>query len=101
MMINNNLEVIAVFVGTMMLCTNIITSVLKKLLKKIPGEIIASVVSLIMTICEIIGYCDINGIPVEWRTIACAIAIGFLVSYAAQFGYDKFMDVINKFKGVK
>jgi len=87
-------------VGALVICTNIITEVLKKLLEgKIATNIVASVVSMVLTLCAFFAFCAAKAIVIEWYYVVSAVVVGFAVAYAAMFGFDKLkqtLEQINK-----
>lgn len=87
---------IIVIVGVLVALTNIITEVLKKVLpEKIHTNIIAVTVSLILTLLSFFGYMSYLGVAVMWYYILAAVVVGFMVAYAAMFGFDKLKQIIT------
>lgn len=86
-------------IGALTLCTNVITEVLKRTIANFPAQITATIVSMTLTIVAFFAYVSIAEIQLEWYMVAGAIVCGFFVSYAAQFGFDKLKELINKYKG--
>ena len=80
---------ILVLVLILTVITNIITEVAKKNSPKLPPNIVATLVAMLLTLCTYFGASQIFSWPITWYTIAAAIVVGFFVSYAAMFGYDK------------
>lgn len=88
-------SVILSIVGILVVVTNIITQVLKKLTwDKLPTNILATLVALLLTLAAFFAYCQIKSITVVWYMVAAAIVLGFFVSYAAMFGFDKLKEAI-------
>ena len=82
-------------VGVLVVITNIIVQVLKKLTwDKLPTNILATLVALLLTLAAFFAYCQIKSITVVWYMVAAAIVLGFFVSYAAMFGFDKLKEAI-------
>lgn len=82
-------------VGVLVVITNIIAQVLKKLTwDKLPTNILATLVALLLTLAAFFAYCQIKSITVVWYMVAAAIVLGFFVSYAAMFGFDKLKEAI-------
>lgn len=88
-------SVLLVIVGTLTIFTNIITEVLKNVIKVLPPQLTATIVALVLTGGTGAAYACINGITIEWYMILADIVVGFCVSYAAQFGFDKFKEIIK------
>ena len=90
-----NLSVLLSIIGALVVLTNIITQVLKKALwDKLPTNILAVIISMVLTLVAFFAYCQVNGIAVVWYMVVAAIIVGFLVSYAAMFGFDKLRETL-------
>ena len=78
-----------------MVLTNIVVQVLKKATwGKLPTNILAIIVSMALTLVTFFAYCQINAIAVVWYMVVAAVVLGFLVSYAAMFGFDKLKEAL-------
>lgn len=44
------------------------------------------------------AYCQIEGIAVLWYMVVAAVVLGFMVAYAAMFGFDKLKEAITQIK---
>lgn len=84
-------------IGGLTLCTNIITEVVKKMFPKFPAQIFATIIAILLTLAAFFAYVSINAIVVQWYMVLGAVVLGFFVSYAAQFGFDKLKEVIEKY----
>ena len=83
-------------IGFLTVLVNLIVQVVKPLTyDKVPTEILATVLSEVLTLLAYFGYAEYYSLTVTWYTIAAAIVVGLLVSYAAQFGYDKLKDALT------
>ena len=92
-----NWSMVVSIIGVLVVLTNIIVQVLKKVTwEKLPTNILAVAVSMALTLMAFFAYCQIKAIAVVWYMVAAAIVLGFMVSYAAMFGYDKLMEAIGK-----
>lgn len=92
-----NLSVILSIVGVLVVLTNIITQVLKKLTwEKMPTNILVVIISMTLTMVAFFAYCQIKTVTVVWYMIVAAVILGFLVAYAAMFGFDKLKEVLNQ-----
>lgn len=90
-----NLSTILTIVGILVVLTNIVVQVLKKAVwGKLPTNILAIIVSMVLTLVTFFAYCQINAIAVMWYMVVAAIVLGFLVSYAAMFGFDKLKEAL-------
>lgn len=87
------LSIVGVLVGL----TNIISQVLKKMTwDKIPTNCLVIIISMVLTLAAFFAYCQINAIAVVWYMVAAAIVLGFLVAYAAMFGFDKLKETLQQ-----
>ena len=87
-------------VGVLVVLVNIITEVLKMVLwDKLPTNILAVCISMVLTMIAFFAWTTITGTPVLWYYIVGAVVLGFLVAYAAMFGFDKLKEVLEKLKG--
>lgn len=93
-----DLSYFLVIIGALTFSTNIITEALKNIIKGFPAQLTAFIVSMVITVAAFFAYADIANIQIEWYMVAGSVAAGFFVSYAAQFGFDKFKEVVEKFK---
>lgn len=86
-------------VGVLVALTNIIVQVVKKVTwEKMPTNILVLVVSLILTLVAFFAVCQIKGIAVVWYMVIAAVVLAFMVAYAAMFGYDKLVEILNQQK---
>lgn len=91
-----NLSVILSIVGVLVALTNIIAQVLKKATwEKLPTNVLVIVISMVLTLVAFFAYCSIKSITVVWYMVAAAIVLGFLVAYAAMFGFDKLKETLD------
>lgn len=86
-------------IGLLTLGTNVVTEVLKRTIRKIPAQITALVVAMVLTVVAFFAYAAIAEIAIAWYMVAGAVVTGFFVSYAAQFGFDKLKELVEKYKG--
>ena len=92
-----NLSVILTIVGVLVVLTNIIVQVLKKVTwGKLPTNILAVIVSMALTLVVFFAYCQIKAIVVVWYMVVAAVVLGFLVAYAAMFGFDKLKEALSQ-----
>ena len=91
-----NVTTLITIVGVLVGITNILTEVLKKILwDKIPSSLLAFAIAEAITLIAFFAYCAINVIATPWYYIAAAIIVGFMVAYAAMFGFDKLKEIIS------
>lgn len=95
-------SVILSIVGVLVVLTNIIVQVLKQLTwDKLPTNILATVVAIVLTLAAFFAYCQIKSVAAVWYMIAAAVVLGFMVAYAAMFGFDKLREVIAQLESKK
>lgn len=98
----NMIPLLLVIVGVLVVLTNIIVEVLKKLIwDKMPTNFLAVIVALVLTLVAFFALIAIAGIPFVWYYLAAAIVVGFMVAYAAMFGFDKLREALEKIKELK
>ena len=91
-----DISVIITIIGVLVALTNIIVEVAKKATwEKLPTNVLALVVAEVLTIASGIAYCQIKAVPMEWYIVAALVVMGFMVAYAAMFGFDKLRQVMN------
>ena len=92
-----NLPVFLSIIGVLVVLTNIIVQVVKKVTwGKLPTNILAVIVSMALTLLAFFAYCQIKAIVVVWYMAVAAVALGFLVAYAAMFGFDKLKEALTE-----
>ena len=83
-------------IGVLVALTNIIVQVLKKATwDKLPTNVLALVIAMLLCIVVGIAYCQINVIAITWYLVAALIVAGFMVAYAAMFGFDKLQEIMK------
>lgn len=93
------LTVLFSYIGVLVVLTNIIVEVLKKVIwDKLPTNILAVIVSVVLTLVAFFAHTSYNQIVIEWYYVAGTIVVGFLVAYAAMFGYDKLKQMFDQLK---
>lgn len=94
-----NYETLAVLMTAICIITvltNIIVQVLKKVTwDKIPTNLVAMVVAVLLTMAAFFAFAQTQNIKITWYLIIAAIVVGFMVAYAAMFGYDKLKEVLH------
>ena len=96
-----DMGVLMTVVGVLVIVTNMLTELFKSIIPKAPPQIIATTIALILTVCTVLAYISIAGITAEWYIIAGSVVVGFVVSYTAQFGYDKLQEIVKLIGGKK
>ncbi len=96
-----DIAIISTALGVLVILTNAITELFKGMFPRCPAQITATVIALILTVCAVLAYCTIMGLPITWYIAVGAVVAGFMVSYSAQFGYDKLQEIIKMIGGRK
>ena len=96
---------ILMIVGILTIFVNIITEVMKNAFGLLKGSKVINVfvliLSLVVTVGVFLAYWQIKEMEITWYIIAAFIVTGFMVAYAAMFGYDKLMKYFEKGTGEK
>lgn len=91
-----DLTVIIPILGVLVALTNVIVQVVKKATwDKLPTNIVALAVAETLTVAAGIAYCQIRAVAMTWYIVAALIVGGFMVAYAAMFGYDKLLEIMD------
>lgn len=94
------LAAILAIVGAMVVVTNIVVEVIKKLWGDgCPATLLAFVVAMLVALVGLLVYCSYTGTAVLWYYIVGALLLGFLVAYAAMFGFDKLKQAMSELNG--
>ena len=90
------LSVIIAIVGVLVALTNVIVEVAKKATwDKLPTNILALIVAVALTLAAGFAYCQIEAITITWYIVVAFVVVGFMVAYAAMFGFDKLREIMN------
>ena len=90
-----NVTTLLTILGVLVGVTNILTEVVKKVTwDKIPSSLLAFIVAQILTLGAFFGYCTYSSTALVWYYVAGAVVVGFLVAYAAMFGFDTLKEKI-------
>lgn len=90
------LSVIIAIIGVLVALTNVIVEVAKKATwDKLPTNILALIIGEVLTIGTGIACFQIKDIAIVWYMIAALVVAGFMVAYAAMFGFDKLREIMN------
>ncbi len=92
-----NWSVVISIVGVLVVLTNIITQVLKKVTwEKLPTNILVVIISMVLTLVAFFAYCQIKAVAVVWYMVVATVVLGFMVAYAAMFGFDKLKEALTQ-----
>ena len=90
------LSVIIAIVGVLVALTNVIVEVAKKATwDKLPTNILALIVAVALTLAAGFAYCQIEAVTITWYIVVAFVVVGFMVAYAAMFGFDKLKEIMN------
>ena len=90
------LSALITVIGVLVALTNIVVQALKtSTWEKMPTNLLALIVAEVLTIGTGVAYCQINAILLVWYLIAALIVVGFMVAYAAMFGFDKLKEIMD------
>ena len=90
------LSVIIAVIGVLVALTNVIVEVTKKATwDKLPTNVLALIVAVVLTVAAGIAYLQIKSSAIAWYMIVALIVVGFMVAYAAMFGFDKLKEVMK------
>lgn len=90
------LSALITIIGVLVALTNIVVQVLKtSTWEKLPTNLLALIVAEVLTIGVGLTYCQLNAMPLAWYVIAGLVVAGFMVAYAAMFGFDKLKEIMN------
>lgn len=91
-----NFPALIAIIGVLVALVNIVTQVLKQVTwDKLPTNFLVLILSVVLTLVFFFAYCAMFTIAVLWYYIAGAVVVGFLVAYAAMFGYDKLKEILS------
>lgn len=62
---------------------------------KLPTNILALIVAVALTLAAGFAYCQIEAITITWYIVVAFVVVGFMVAYAAMFGFDKLKEIMN------
>lgn len=97
---SDNIATLIFCIGVLVAVTNIIVEVLKKDTRDtLPTNILAVIVAIVLTAVAFLAWASYTNFIVEWYHIAAVIVVGFLVAYAAMFGFDKLKEVLVQLYG--
>lgn len=98
-LISQLLIIIAVLVAIV----NIITEVVKKSFERLSGSkainLFVLLLSVALTVAAFLAYWQIKQMLITWYIIVAFIIIGFMVAFAAMFGFDKLLKYFESFGG--
>ena len=93
---SERISILLALVAALVAVTNIIVQVIKPFTEKILNtNWVALIVSMTVTFCALGAYAAINGVAITWYLVLGAVVVGFMVAYAAMFGFDKLKQALE------
>lgn len=95
------LSTLFIIIAVLVVLVNIITEVIKKMVRFSETAYLNAFVvglSVALTVAVFLAYWQIKQMEITWYLILAFIVVGFMVAYAAMFGFDK---LIKHFKDLK
>ena len=91
---------VLVMVGILVAFVNIVTEVMKKTFEWVSSSKVINsfvlILSEILTFAVLAAYWQIKQMQITWYIIAAFMMIGFMVAYAAMFGFDKLLKYFER-----
>lgn len=88
------LSQILMLIAVLVIFVNIATEVIKSVYNFKSTQtlnVFVTVLSIVLTVLVLVAYFQIEGLALTWYLIIAFIITGFMVAYAAMFGYDKLL----------
>lgn len=90
-----------IIIAVLVVLVNIITEVAKKIFTFTKTAYINAfvvVLSITLTVAAFLAYWQIKQMEITWYLLIAFIVVGFMVSYAAMFGFDKLIKLFRELK---
>ena len=93
---------ISVIIGVLVVLVNLLTQVIKKATwDKLPTNLVVLILSVGLTVGAWFAYAAVYSQITTWYIVAGAVIVGFLVAYAAMFGYDKLKEALVGLQNIR
>ena len=95
---------IFIIIAGLVVVVNLITEVAKKIYtfkETIHINAFVTVLSIALTVAVFVAYWQIKRMKIAWYLLVAFVIIGFMVAYAAMFGFDKLIKQIKHFQDLK
>ena len=95
-------SVIFIIIAVLVVLVNIITEVVKKIFTFTQTAYINAfvvVLSIALTVVVFLAYWQIKQMEITWYLLIAFIVVGFMVAYAAMFGFDKLIKLFQELRG--
>lgn len=92
---------LSIIIAVLVVLVNIITEVAKKIFTFAQTAYINAfvvVLSITLTVATFLAYWQIKQMEITWYLLIAFIVVGFMVSYAAMFGFDKLIKLFRELK---
>ena len=99
MNLSDLLSQILIVVGVLVIFVNIITEIVKSLVNFQKAEYLnyfVTILSIVLTLLVFLAYWQIKQMEITWYIFLAFIIVGFMVAYAAMFGFDKLLKYFKK-----
>lgn len=97
-----NLPLVVTLFGILVAVTNAVVQVTKKATwDKLPTNLLALIVAIVLTLVVGLAFLQIVGVTILWYMVAGLIVAGWLVAYAAMFGFDKLREILNQWPALQ
>lgn len=90
-----------IIIAVLVVFVNIITEVVKKVFnfgETVYVNVFVVVLSVALTVATFFAYWQIKQMVITWYLIFAFIVVGFMVAYAAMFGFDKLIKLFQDLK---
>ena len=78
---------------------NIVTEVVKNIVNFKSAQVLnvfVTILSILLTVLVFLAYWQIKQMELTWYLIIAFVIVGFMVAYAAMFGFDKLIKYFEK-----
>lgn len=95
----NNFGLVLLLIGGLAFLVTVITEVTKDIgvLKRIPTDIQVLTLSVLLSVLSYFVYISYSQGKIIWYFIVASVVLGFLVSYVAMYGWNKFYELWQRF----
>lgn len=95
------LSQLLIIIAVLVAIVNIVTEVFKNIFvfkEAATINIFVTAFSIILTILAFLAYWQVKQMELTWYIIIAFVVVGFMVAYAAMFGFDKLLKYFEKVK---
>ncbi len=94
-------SILFIIIAVLVVLVNIITEVVKKIVnftQDIYINIFVVILSIALTVAVFLAYWQIKQMKITWYLLSAFVITGFMVAYAAMFGFDKLIKRLQELK---